>query len=488
MRRHRSWLGLGGYLIAVTGLLYLATSHRAYDDPFITYRYAENLRTGLGFVYNPGERVLSTTTPLFTLLLAGLGHVWPDLPKLAHLIGAFSLAAGGLVFWDLGRSWGTRWAGWSGLLLYPTFPLVISTLGSETPLFLTLVLGAFALFARGRYGEAAVVSALATLARSDGALVAALLGGWYVWERRARLGEADFWREQPWGWFALAGGMLLAWHGFAWAYFGDPLPATLAAKQAQGRMAISRLFAPNFLRVAGWYSQQWQNWVELGLFVPGMMLAFFRERRWLLILGWTGLYFVAYTLLGVSGYFWYYAPLGMGWVVAVGLGIAFGERLPGLGRVSLSGSRIRLGLGAVLLAALCLGQGFQVHRLSGIADPRYGIYRAVGNWLAENTPPDARVGALEVGIVGYYSRRPMVDFAGLIQPEVAELMAAETTYDDTALWAAWTYRPDYLVLVDGVLPRLEQEFGAVFCRPVQGFAGAEYGFSGDMQVYACEYD
>ncbi|MDH4158307.1 MAG: hypothetical protein OEW00_13635, partial [candidate division Zixibacteria bacterium] len=40
------------------------------DDAFITYRYAENMAMGYGFVYNEGQRVLGTSTPLFTLMLA----------------------------------------------------------------------------------------------------------------------------------------------------------------------------------------------------------------------------------------------------------------------------------------------------------------------------------------------------------------------------------------------------------------------------------
>src|SRR5215211_293852 len=46
------------------------------DDSYITYRYAHNLLTGRGFVYNPGEHVLSTTTPLYALILALFGTVW----------------------------------------------------------------------------------------------------------------------------------------------------------------------------------------------------------------------------------------------------------------------------------------------------------------------------------------------------------------------------------------------------------------------------
>ena len=46
-------------------------SERGSDDLFITYRYGDNLHKVVGFVYNPGERVLSTTTPMLVLILAG---------------------------------------------------------------------------------------------------------------------------------------------------------------------------------------------------------------------------------------------------------------------------------------------------------------------------------------------------------------------------------------------------------------------------------
>ncbi|MCJ7483445.1 MAG: hypothetical protein MUO31_10815 [Thermodesulfovibrionales bacterium] len=41
-----------------------------YDDPFITYRYAKNLNSGLGLVYNRGEKVFGTSTPLYAIILA----------------------------------------------------------------------------------------------------------------------------------------------------------------------------------------------------------------------------------------------------------------------------------------------------------------------------------------------------------------------------------------------------------------------------------
>jgi len=68
------------YLLGMTSGLYLAFFHWAYDDPFITYRYAANISRGLGFVYNPGERVLSTTAPLFAILLSLLSKFSPLCP------------------------------------------------------------------------------------------------------------------------------------------------------------------------------------------------------------------------------------------------------------------------------------------------------------------------------------------------------------------------------------------------------------------------
>ena len=51
---------------------------RTIDDAFITFRYSRNLLEGNGFVYNVGNRVLGTTTPLFTILMATIGGILGD--------------------------------------------------------------------------------------------------------------------------------------------------------------------------------------------------------------------------------------------------------------------------------------------------------------------------------------------------------------------------------------------------------------------------
>ena len=55
------------FLLAV--IARLLPGARTIDDSYITYRYARDILAGQGFVFNPGERVLGTTTPLYTALM-----------------------------------------------------------------------------------------------------------------------------------------------------------------------------------------------------------------------------------------------------------------------------------------------------------------------------------------------------------------------------------------------------------------------------------
>jgi hypothetical protein len=466
------------YLFITTTIIFYMLSDWAYDDPFITYRYARNLRDGLGMVYNPGQRVLSTTTPLFTLLLAFLGNLWGDFSHLANLVGALSLALGGVFLWDLAKTWGSPVVSWVALLLYPAFPLLTSTLGSETPLYLMFCLAAFAFYARQRYLITAVFAGLAVLTRPDGALVAFILAGDYLFRQRKSI---------PWLPVALFIGINLAWFSFAWIYFGHPLPATLVAKQNQGSLAISQRFAPGILTILKPYATQWYYWLQAGLALLGIIYAIRRKQLWAIILSWTAVYFLAYSILGVSRYFWYYAPLVPGFVVLVGLGIqSIFDSSKIIRQRSAPGASFVTGLVGLLILALVVSQGSSLVEQRQAKDDRYFVYRAIGEWLDQNAAPLATVGALEVGIIGYYARRPMIDFAGLIQPDVATQLQGSATYEDSAAWAVDRYRPDYLVLPEGGFDQLLKGYVLIHCVLARQFSGEQYGSSRNLDVYDCQ--
>lgn len=504
-RAREYWLKNAGlplvYLVAVGGLLFWGSARWLGDDPYITYRYAANLAQGLGFVYNPGEAVLSTTSPLFTLLLAGLGWLVSllggdanlALPLLARALGSLSLPLGALCLYTLGRGWQSPWVSWVGLLLYPTFPLLVAHLGAETPLYLALCLAAFTAYARRRLAWAGAWAALATLARPDGLLVALVLFASVLLDQRPGAGAADPAREERFGssqgWRALLlfALLLLPWLVFSTVYFGSPVPLTLAAKQAQGSLLVSRTFLIGFADLAAIYGTQPAFWLELPLALVGSVWMLTRRRRQParphLLLLWTLLYTLVFSSLGVSRYYWYYAPLAPYFLVGVAFGLAAlaGEQRTGLGQLPqqvaarTSPAVLAAGLILVLLAG---AQWVESSRILHEPWSRLQVYRQAGEWLQANTRPEARVGALEVGILGYYARRPLVDFAGLLEPGAIELFKSDMTLVDVARLSIERYQPDYVAAWegDGYLPQ--------GCLSVQRFAAPGGDF---FAVYLCTY-
>ena len=470
------------YVLFVTATLFVTLSNWSYDDPFITYRYARNFANGFGFVYNYGERVQSTTTPLFTILLAGISLFWDNIPKLANLIGALSLGLGAIFIWDLAQTWQTPVVGWISLLIYPSFPLLFTTISSETPLYLAFCLGTFAFYAKKDYSFTAILAALATLTRPDGVLVPVILGIHYLLFIKKPI---------PWKAIILFLVPTLVWFTFAWIYFGSPLPVTLAAKQHQESMAISQSFAQGFITTAKPYTNQWQYIYALVFAAFGLIFSVFQHRTWLLYLIWPVLYFIAYALLDVSRYFWYYAPLVPGFVVAFGLGINSAQKL--WQRISIPYQTLDnwrsiqfVLLPLILVTPLLYSQVDVLINSWGRVDARYAIYRAIGEWLTANTPEDATIGVLEVGIIGYYAKRPMVDFAGLLQPLTSQQIDVDTTYIDLTKWAIEYYKPNYIVLHSNWIPEFENSYLTEKCQIIKYFNGSEYEFDLSLDIYACE--
>jgi hypothetical protein len=430
-------------LLALGLLAWPGAARWAYDDPFITYRYAENLRAGLGFVYNPGLRVLSTTTPAYTLLLAALGWLPGGLPLLSNALGllAILLSAWALLALlpdDLGPIGGVLVVALMALL-----PPAYRSLGSEVPLYTLLVLLAVLAAARERPLAAGMLAGLATVMRPDGLLAVLIVAGCFLRDRRGLA-------------LALGGAALAAgpWHLFALGYFGSPIPATLAAKRAQlSQIAGSTSFLARLGGLLGAYVANPWYWPAVGLCAYGGV-ALLRQRRLPALLAWALLYTAAYAALGVSAYHWYLVPLFPPLVWLAGYGLwALGRDLRRWQRWQIWPEAL---LALVLLAGPVGRSGYALaETLREAPEARAVSYAEVGRWLARETPPDARVGAFEVGIVGYHSGREMIDFAGLIQPEVRE--AAGASYVDWARTAIERYSPEYVVAPPQTTAALEAE-------------------------------
>lgn len=481
----------------------------AVDDAFILYRYAHNLARGLGFTYNPGRPILSATSPLYTLLLGGLALTGAEIPAIAHWLCSLCIMAAGASTYLLGRRESSSLAGALAALLLTAFPLLWMSLGLETSMTLALVLWSVYFYRSGRMTPAAILAGLAAGVRPDASLLAVILVLHHLARRFPRSGSTPI-RSQLTEilrpallYLAILGATYLSLA----LYFGSPLPVTLQAKAAQSSIGVTG-FYPHTTYLEGllilFRAYVAQSPLYL-VFVPLALVGAWRcwrRARWAgVLIGWGALHAAAYTLIGVAPYYWYYVPLvpGVVWLVSLGAD----------GMVKGLGSRLRpasaraqrwllLPLAMVLLLPLAHSHLCMISALDGAVPPpddaeskvlpeaKSGVYRQAGLWLHDNTPSDASVGVMELGIIGFYADRPMLDFLGLLEPEVAQALARGDPQ-----WALLQYQPDYLVLT-AISPlydyglREDPWFQAAYA-PIQEFRSDRF-WGSPVTIYARQYE
>ena len=111
-------------------------------------------------VYNPGEKVAGTTTPLYGLaagLLMATGLTASAAVAALHGV-ALTLVA--VFAWRLFRAAGLPWGGVAAGVLLLIDPRMVSLYGHETAMALGLALAAFALWAEGKRTAALICCAL----------------------------------------------------------------------------------------------------------------------------------------------------------------------------------------------------------------------------------------------------------------------------------------------------------------------------------------
>lgn len=427
------------------------------EDAFITFRYARNLAAGEGIVFNPGDRVLGTTTPLLTLALGALGALFgPErIPLLANLLMIPAAAGAGaltcLALWAAGLPRALGVVAAVAVLLHPDL-IWTAAGGMETPLVLFFMAASFLALARGRPALAGTAAGLLVVTRIDGAVWAAcLLGLLAVEDRRACLRAA-----------LAAAAAAAPWHLFAWAYFGSPVPHSVVAKRIIGPsydlLSLEHLGA--FARWAAPFAgaaSAMGTAAGLALYAAGAAaLGRTRARRllWLPVIFPPALAAALYAGRSPLYFDWYlvpaaYASIVAGWIGAWGL-YAWAADHEG-GRAGLLRA-VRAAAAAFCLAqAVLFGSKLRdaaaFHRAYQTNET--GLRRAVGEWLARETPPEAVVAMEAVGYQAWYSGRRVIDLAGLVSPEVVALRRESATNAAAFAKILERLRPDYLVLRSG---------------------------------------
>lgn len=446
------------------------------DDAWIHQTYARNFAENGRWEFVPGVVSSGSTAPLWTLLLA-VGY-WLRLPYLlwAYLLGALCLlgtAYAGSRLWQ--QVWPTHekqvWL--IGLVTIFTWPLLWAAVsGMETLLF--MMLGLFTLTVyfdtlnsaataqaasaqsaspRWPWFQLGILSGLLMLTRPDGIVVIiVVLLGTVLIAKSMQQRTAVFLR-QILGLFFGIGLLLLPYFAFNWWSSGHIWPTTLYAKQAEYAVLLAQPLPQRLARLAAVSFGS----TEMGgmasphlLLLPGILFAIGRllyQRAWprLLPLLWAIGHLVLYAwrlplvyqhgryllptipiwlLYGLAGWLWLFT-----WLARQHQAAALLRRV--------------LTLSYVVVTAffLLLGAAAYADDVNFIE----GEMVTTARWLAENTSEDALIATHDIGAIGYFAKRPLLDLAGLLSPSVVPFLTDQTAMVDYAV----AQEADYLVTAPG---------------------------------------
>lgn len=467
-------------LVSVTGFLLISAGYYRLgfplDDAWIHQTYARNLAETGKWAFFPGQPSAGSTAPLWTVMLV-VGH-WISSPKVwTYFLGwalLWSLAVVALYGFQSLAPGKRRWAAWVGAFIGLEWHLVWSAVsGMETLLFSLLVLGVLTWLVHvdrrrlilpvGRTKEPpreawtwlglGCLAGLSGWVRPDGVTLLGpiLLVAVFTTRNNPRL-------------FRIAGSVLIGFLVFFGPYLvfnrviaGAWWPNTFYAKPAEYSIYQQ---IPLWKRLL----EQFQlPLVGAGILVlPGFifkMASALWERRWSTLAAglWVGgfLALYAWRLPVTYQHGRYVVPVMPVYFL---LGLAGLAQLVDL-NAQRPWQRITSRFWVISTAVVLLifwGLGARAYALDvGIIESEWV---ETARWVSEHTEPDALIATHDIGALGYFGQRNLLDLAGLISPDVIPFIRDEVALrkylDDS--------QADYLVTLPSWYPELSKYGSLVF--------------------------
>ncbi len=489
---------------------------RTIDDAFITFRYSRNIVEGQGFVYNPGVRTLGTSTPLFTLTMAGIGALDGRGEYPWYALGVSAVADGltaALLYLLARRLIASDLIAVLPGVLWAIAPMSVTFAvgGMETSVNILWMVAATWLYAsvEGRWRDYAIgaCAALGLLTRVDAALWIGPLLAFQLIDRWLSMRGEPILRRLPLRTWLACGLVLLPWMIFSLAYFGAAIPNSVTAKRFAYLIEPGAAAAQLVQTYANLFFQ-FDTFGAIGAMIGGVLIltcnlfalvyAARRCPRVLPFLIYPWLYFAAFAALNPQMFRWYMAPP----LPALMFGTFVGMWAL-LRPLAESWARVLAPLIGGLVGALCI-----ITSLSGWAlTPDHGLqrpapkmawheielaYQRMGEYLRDElgVTPETRVASGDIGAIGYFSRATIVDTVGLVTPELTRYYPVDAALIVPGMNYAippqliYDTQPDYLVTMEGfvrqglaVEARFQSEYALIESYPFEFYGSA-------MQLYA----
>jgi hypothetical protein len=434
------------------------------DDAYISFRYAHNLVTGHGLVFNHGERVEGFTNFLWVFVVAPFEALGWDLFQVCEVLGtllgiACLVYAGLLTAWihgerkALSHLWGAFWLATSSSFV------LWAQAGLEQPLACLLPLaGAYLLWtardghvtadpsgrAAGReirprrFLVAGLVLGAACMTRPELHLLAVLVGLPLVVDavRGRRI------RREHWLYVAGILAVTVPCHAFRYWYFGSLVPNTFYAKTATGSAVwraglgtLREMFAFN----------------DMGLLVVAAPLAFADRKRMVekATMGLIAIAFMAYYVsVGVDEMQWHrlYLPALPFLCVLAALGAQNAVEAVARAVAARVGSPSRVhavavtaGWAAVLVASYS-NVAFTLREMNGYnghGDLTGTFHPDMGKFIVRHERPGGLAAFQDMGSTPYHAPDiDFLDFVGLTDKTVAHARHDEKIHAFVEAWQA----------------------------------------------------
>jgi hypothetical protein len=427
-----------------------------FDDAYITFRYAANLAKGFGLVFNSGERVLGTTSPLFTFLLAAGGRILGTryIEEIAVAVGILA-CLGTLYFCErilaiAGVHPEVKWTFLAVLAFLPSF-ISNSTSGMETPVVLFLMVLSLYLAMEDRLVAVSVIGFLLFLSRIDTGIWLLALGIHILLSRRGKPLRD------------LAGPLVLfcattaAWLCFTKIYFGTIVPQSIVGKAVSHGAFVRPDWNYTLTFLSAFVpAQRLGAWGLVAIAAVFLLLVPSTLELWRThaplrpILYFLPIY-VAILLASHAPLFsWYLIPPKWAfYFIAVYACWRFLPSAIRFSHLSVKPAQVMALLGVFLfgLAVRAVRNQFEL--------PNNNSSVVLSDYIEQNLRPEGRVFLEHIGLIGYKTGRYIYDYMGLVTPETTRL---RRLYGSGWLTkAAREYDADVVILYDSDLPTIRSQ-------------------------------
>ena len=431
------------------------------DDAYIHLAYAENLAETGTLSFNPGESSTGTSGPLWVALLAFFHLIGADLYWTALLLALFGFVILCLLVTELVRYIALQLhftiteasiaSLAAGLLLALNGNLIWFALsGMETLLFLCLSFLSIYIFLRRGFGVASgAMCGLAILTHPSGLLLPLMFLGVEVLRKNWLFGLR--------GTVAMVA-VLVPYLVLTFNINGDLLPTTGRGKlitYVDGGFDPDRMawFVKTFFVYQKFLPQHFLLLGASGVMVFVIIQRYRDNLRSFIqsllsthlaitvLVIWTLAQLALYTITFRSLFHHtrYLAPEYVIWVILGSVGLLFLNRATR--RVPLG---LFAGVASIAIAALSFPYWSQVYA----NDVKHvdEAYVRIGEWINENTEPDSKIAAFDIGVLRYIGDRYTIDLGGLTNtdahPCLEKKQCGQFVRDQGADYILYSRNPD----------------------------------------------